>query len=492
MNASVRFLSVSLILSVIASAGLFASQDPNGGGQAVKDPPDVVARIHDYTITKDELLQRLKGAVQPSGDDDAGPREPVTAQSVLLEMVAEKAMMMEGRRLGYLNDAQIQPYLERQRQQRLGGMLRTDHMRANLSIDPAEVDKMVKSNPKLTREQAERLVTQSKGMALLEQFYKQLLEKRHLKRMTENFPRVAQIHDRLLNRPASPRREAWILLSQISNDLAQEEKNLVLATFDGGQVTALDWFRALHEIIPPRRPANLSTPEGVEQFLDRSLRIAVFVTEAESRGYHKRPDFLQQMRELEDQQLLYKAQDARTRGITEPNEQQIKAYFEKNQARFGDSPTLKLDQIWCEDLQTARRVREMLDGGADFKPTKEAHSVQKSEPYNVYPSGEGPFWEDLWKGEPNQVIGPVKGFSGEGIAWRVVKVIEKTPGKLKPYSDEIGNRVKWAIMGEQRAETLKAYRKELLEKYEYKLYADRIKDIDPLAVAEKKAVPAAG
>jgi DNA-binding transcriptional regulator YdaS (Cro superfamily) len=390
-------------------------------------------------------------------------------------------LMLEGRKLGSLSDPMILSYIERQKKQKLGTMVIMDHVRTNLTVSEAEIDQMMKNDPKLDRERASMLAQQTKGRALLEQFYKQLFAKFHFKQVRESFAKVSEVHERLMNSPAKPRREGWILNSQVRDELTKEEKGIVLATYDGGEVTLRDWFEALCEIVPPRRPSDLNTMEGVERLLDRPLRSAMVVAEAKSRGYDKNPEYVREIRDLEDQQILYSVQNNRIKDIPEPNEGQIKAFYEKNKEWFAEGPFLKVDQIWCKDLATAQEVKAKLDGGADFRSVKDAHSLQKNvEPYKIYRGGEGPFWEDLWKGEPNQVVGPVKGFYEQGVAWRVVKILEKTPAKVKPYSEELGNTVKWVILGEQRKALIDLYGKELREKYKCELYADRIQGIDPL------------
>ena len=60
--------------------------------------------------------------------------------------------------------------------------------------------------------------------------------------------------------------------------------------------------------------------------------------------------------------------------------------------------------------------------------------------------------------------------------------MEKKPGEVKEYSSDMENRVKWRMVGEQRNALLEKYGKELLGKYPYEIYADRIKDIDPLDI----------
>lgn len=489
MNAKHRWVVVILAVGfVVAAAFLLLPRPP-----ATKLPvpsagesgdPNVVARIGDYEITKDDLIRRLAMEIRPHSEEYAGPQKPVTAEAVLRKLIAEKAMMMEGRKGEYLNDPILQSYIERQRKQRLGSMVIMDYIRQNLSVSEAEIDQMMKSNPKVSREQASTLVQRAKGTSLLEQFYKQLQAKFHLKQLKENFAKASEIHERLLRKPATPRKEGWILNSQIRDELTKEEKGIVLAVYDGGEVTLRDWFEALGEIIPPRRPTDLDTPEGVGRHFDRSLRSALLVAEAKARGYDRDPKYVREIRDLEDQQLLYKVQTEKVKDVPEPNDAQIKAFFEENKDWFAEGPLLKVDQIWCKDLASARKVKEKLAVVADFRTVKLADSLEKNgEPYAIDRSSQGPFWDDLWKGEPNQVVGPVKGFYEQGLAWRVVKIVDKTAAKDRPYSDQLRDTVKYIILGERRKALLDLYEKELLQKYGHTLYADRIQGIDPLDVA---------
>jgi len=515
MNASVRIahvvitvLVLSLALSFVSLGGSPASNPPAEPAKATpgaaaanpapqsgpavepaKEPPVVVAKIGDYTVTKSDLARRLMDEIRPHSEEYTGPKEPVTANTMLLQMVAEKAMMMEGRKLGYLDDEMIHFYVQRQKQQKLGAMVVIDYVRQNLSITDADVDQMMKANPKLTRDQATQLARRNKGNAMLEQHYRRLLEKFHAKMATENYAKAAQIHDRLLLKPATPRKESWILLSQVKTELTPEEKAIPLATYDGGRFTLLDLFDALHQMSPPSRPKDLGTPEGIGRFLDRALRPSILVAEAQSRGFDKDAQFLREIRELEDRCLLDKVLTDKVLSAPEPTDEQIQAYFEKNKERFGENPTLKVDQVWCKSLSAARKAREMLDGGATFEATKSACSIQKDvQAHNIYPGGEGPFWADLWKGEPNQVVGPIKGFYGEGLAWRLVKILEKKPGQPKAYSDQVKSSVKWAVIEERRNAALDSYRKELLEKYPHEVYADKIEGINPLNIPEPNEV----
>jgi hypothetical protein len=477
-----------------AFAAATTTQAPAPDKPGVEDPnkPEtiIVARIEDYTITKPELKERVIREVPPQREYEGEPNRVVTAQSVLDEMLAEKAMMIEGRKLGYLDHKDIKPYLDRVRQRNLIGLMLEDYVRENLTITDAEVEARQKVDPNLTAEQAKARVQRVKVGPLLDRFYADLLVKHDVKKLPENFAKASEVHQRLLTQPAKPRDRGvyWITGPQIEDELTPEEKNLVLATFDTGRLTLTDWLWVINDIVPTGRPRDLNTVEGVDKFTDRALQGPVLMAEAIARGYDKNKKYLETMRAVEDNALMGKVLSDKLSHLPEPNEAEIKAYFEKHAARFGTSASIKIDQIWCKDLATAQTVKEKLAGGADFDAVKKEVSLRKDEPaHDTWPRSEGVFWNDIANAEPNTVIGPVKGFFNPRITWRIVKVLEKKPAVATAYSDSLKDRVKEAVMTERYLTTRREFEKQMLEKYPHEIYAEKIKDIDPLEVSTDDA-----
>jgi len=449
----------------------------------------VVGRIGDFTISKEDLTRRLLQELRPQEAEFYRPGEPVAAETVLRKMLAEKAASLEGRRLGYLDDEQIHTNVAQFEQQQLVRKLLETELNDKLVVEDSEIDRAMKDNPKATREQAKMVAQRTKALRLMDEYYGQVTERRKLRKMAENLPKATEIHQRLLTQPREPRGpgEYWIRNSQLSTDLSEEEKKLTLAVYEGGEFTLKDWFQMLCNIAPPRRPKDLDKPEGVGRLLDLALRAPVLAAEARSHRHDKDLKLRRDVKTLEDQRLQYKMQEEKTKHVKEPAAEQVKEHFEKDPGRFATNPVLKVDQIWCQDEEIARKVKGMLDEGADFQAVKSEHSLQKDIPlYSLSPGSEGLFWDDLWKGEPNQVLGPVMGFHGSGVKWRVVKVQEKTPAQTQAYSDQLASSVKWTLFGEQRQQALRDFEKELLEKYPHEIYHDRIEDLDPLEIALKQ------
>jgi len=479
------FLGLIITLSLCcAEKDQEAAKTPDKETTQEETEPNIVAKIGDYTITKGELEIRLMTEIHPKRHEFRSQAQTPDAKAVLMKMIAEKAMVIEARKQNLLEDETTQASLKQFNEKKLVNSLLATHLQGKITVTDSEIDEQIKSNPKLDRARAKTTLTTAKARKLLDQYYSVLCKKFHLQKLSDNFPRAAQIHQRLLFRPKKPRSVGYIRISQAKDELTPEEKNIVLATYDNGKVTLKDWFDALFEMSPPSRPRDLNTPKGVERLLDRALRIPIFVSEAKLLGLDKDETLLKQVKEYEDRILLNKIRSEKFKDIKGPiPDEQIVDYFNNNKEAFGTQNMLNIDQIWCQDLKTAQKAKAELDNSKDFEAVKKTFSLQeKSSPFDTSFSNEGIFFKDLWNGDPNEIVGPVKGFYSDGIKWRIVKILEKMPGTVTEYSVEMKRRIETKMLDKQRNVTMKKYRKDLLEKYSYEIYADKIRDINPLDI----------
>lgn len=479
------FLGLIIILSLCCTQKDQEAAKTSDKGTTQKDTePNVVAIIGDYTITKGELEKKLMMEIRPNPYEPKSETEIPNANTVLMKMIAEKAMVIEARKQNLHKDETIQAVLKKFKEKNLVNLLLTNHLQGKINITDSEIDEKMKSDPKLDRERAKAMLAREKGGELVGQYYNELYKKLNVQKKNDNFYKTVQIHQRLLLNPKEPRKAVFIRISQVKNELTPEEKNIVLATFDKGKITLKDWFDALCELSPPSRPRDLHTPQGVEQLLERALRMPIFVAEAKSYGFDKDQNLLKQVRDYEDNMLLNKARREKIKDIKGPiPDEQIVDYFNKNKELFGTQDTLNIDQIWCQDIKTAQKAKAELDNSKDFEAVKQSYSLEKkSSPFDTSLGSERMFFKDLWNGEPNEVMGPIKGFHRDGIKWRIVKILEKKPATVTEYSADNKRRIEAKMMEEQRYTTLEKYRKDLLEKYSYEIYADKIRDIDPLDI----------
>jgi len=476
--------AVCVVCAAVAPAfGAAAEKAVNPAVSAGTGPSTVVARIGPYTITAEELEKQWLMDLRPYDydyyDEDAPPPD---AMSTLVKMVGKKAMVLDARAKGMLENERIAGTAKKNRQRQLANLLYRTYMEGKVSSTESEIEAKMKSDPKLDKARAKQMVERDKAGNLWSRHYQQINVKRNVKILKENFSKVSQAHQRLLHRPEFPRRQTWILNSQIKDELTPVEKQTVLATFDKGKITLEDWFDALCNIAPPSRPKTASQ-SVVEQFLTRALQLPLLVVEAESLGLHKNPELLKKVRDYEDVLLLGQAESAIYKDVNEPTKEQMVAYFNENKEKFASSRSIKIDPIWCNTLAEAGKVRAELDGGKDFEQAKQEHSLEKKlKAFTIQPGSETIFWDKLWAADPNTIVGPVKGFYRQGVKWRVVKILEKKPAEPKEYDEKMLPQIKERMMSKERNDLLAACRKELLGKYTHHIYADKVKDIDVLDI----------
>jgi hypothetical protein len=386
--------------------------------RAAADPSTVVATIGPYTITREELEKRFMMELRPQDYDYYNePAEPATVKGTLEEMLAEKAMIIEARNQGGLEDERTRGLVKKQRDRRLANLLAKTYLEDKVAASESEIAAKMKADPKLDKVRAKAMVERDKARPLWDQYYLQINKRLNVKILTENYSAVTQAHHRLLYRPTKARSVGFIRNSQIKEDLTPEEKKTVLATHDKGQITLEDWFVALCDIVPPRRPRNMKDPKEIEKLLRSALQMPLLVVEAESLGLDKDKELLKQVRDYEDRLLLNNARSEVYKDVNEPSAEEITAYFNNNKDKFATSESLKIDLIWCDDLAKARKARAELDEGKDFEQVKQEHSLEKQlKPYTTREGSEGLFWKDLEAGDPNEIVGPVKGFHRDGVS----------------------------------------------------------------------------
>ncbi|MGB2864713.1 MAG: hypothetical protein WBC05_15405 [Sedimentisphaerales bacterium] len=487
-KSAVSFFWLLATICYLCPTEAFASAAQQSNSQSVVNPAAkesiVVARIAYYTIIREELEKRLMTELHPYDYDNYDENAvPVDAKTVLMKMVAEKAMIIEARAQGYLENEAISTSVTRFSERKLVNLLLQRHVEGKINVTEDEITRRMQADPKLDKARAKAMIERAKTNMMLDQYYSEIYSKSGVKKLSDNLPRVIQIHERLLRNPKQSRNVGFIRTSQVKDELTPAEKNIVLAQYNSGKITLKDWFEALCDIVPPRRPRDLNTPKGVDQLLVRALRMPLLVSEAKALRLDRDKDLLKQVRDYEDRSLLSEAMTAKRKELKVPTTEQIIAYFGRNREAFGTSKSLKIDLIWCQDIKTAKQARAALDSGEDFEAVRQQYSLEKQgKPFTTHPGSEGLFWKDLWAGNPNQIIGPVKGFYQQGISWRIVKILEKAPGKEKPYSSNMEGQIKSRIMSEQNKALIALYGKELLKKYPHQIYTDKIKDIDPLNI----------
>ena len=110
--------------------------------------PNVVAKIGDYTIIKEELEIRLMREIRPSPYEPRSETETPDAKTVLMKMIAEKAMVIEARKQNLQKDEIILAAIKRFMDKKLANLLLGNNLQGKMNITDSEIDEKSKSDPK--------------------------------------------------------------------------------------------------------------------------------------------------------------------------------------------------------------------------------------------------------------------------------------------------------------------------------------------------------
>jgi peptidyl-prolyl cis-trans isomerase C len=450
------------------------------------EQPKIVAEVDDYVITADQLAEiTLLQALPNEFDEEEGysrQNKPVGVRQVLLGMIADKIMIIRARQQNILRDDEETRFLmDRYEHERIIELLVDTYLEGKINVTESEIDDLVKANPRFkNRDHAKRALEGEKAGILMNELYEELYEQLDVHTVGKNMVKAAKIYKRLLNESRKYGGRNYVRIRQIREDLTTNEKNMPLVVFDGGKVTLEYWFYAVTDLSPPTRPPDLDTELGVSRFLDTILGKPLFIAEAKRLGLDKDEDYIKQIREREDIYLLNTIKRRKTKHLLRnPSEQQILEYFNSHRRQYSEPDTMKIEQIWCPDLETAWKARLELDDGADFDSVGGKYAIDKKKhSREVYPGGEGMFFDELWKAETGETTGPIRGFYRRGVKWRIVKILERYEGKPAKYSEKLKKHIHNDMWFSKKEEVLDKYKKECLAKYPFKIYSENI--IDPL------------
>ena len=105
-----------------------------------------------------------------------------------------------------------------------------------------------------------------------------------------------------------------------------------------------------------------------------------------------------------------------------------------------------MPKAWIQDRKRDyyyKKAKAEIDDGQDFEAVKQQYALNKKmKAFTTRPYNEGLFWDELWAAEPNDVLGPIKGYDGRDIKWRIVQILEKKPGEIKEYSEQMNDNIK--------------------------------------------------
>lgn len=450
----------------------------------ITDANQAIAEIGDLKITGQDLNKEIISSMTPNPRHFRPDAQDVEAQVELMKLLGDRALVLDARQQGLLNEGSAPKRIKRFRQDKLVEALAFTIVPSLPEVTDDEVAAYLEKNRKGTPERAKAQLANRKRAQIMDEFYQGMAKTRNFKVFPRACATGAEIYERLLNKPGKSKTQFWVQNNQFDEEVTSEQKRSVLAEWDGGQFTLADYFETLSRVSPPSRPKNLITAKGFEAFLARMIRKPVLETEALSRRLDQRPDMIQTMRSYEDQVLMSMIRSRVTKEIAEPNEGELRGYYNLTIGQEDLMTRIKVDMIWCETREVAQKALADLKAGTDFNDVQGTCTLaKKNRAQQVTPQSMGIFWQALQGSKVGEVVGPLPGQYQRQFAWRLMRVkeIEK---RDYPTFEQVKTHLEGEIHEARMDQKLDQMRSELLAKIPYKILTAKPEVFDPRYVEE--------
>ncbi len=153
------------------------------------------------------------------------------------------------------------------------------------------------------------------------------------------------------------------------SQLDRNERELVLATWAGGQVTLIEYLLKMREDIPMEMRPDFDNHAGLEAILFELMKQDILVYEAVQEGLEKSDAFNERLTQFKEFTMADIFRNDSLMQPGEPTEQELREYYEENKEEFATPPKIHVYEIQVSDELVARRLARQLTSLSQFKKT---------------------------------------------------------------------------------------------------------------------------
>jgi len=254
--------------------------------------------------------------------------------------------------------------------------------------------------------------------------------------------------------------------------LDRNEKELVLATWDGGQMTVMDYLTLANRNVPRDIRPDFDNYDSLAAIIFRLKLSDIMVVEAHREGIDNDPEFLRKLKLFKE---LAMAEIMRDDSIPMPpplDEAMVRQYYDENAEEFTVPAKVHIHEILISDELKARKLKRELNSLEEFK--KAASKLTERVGKRIG-GGDLGYIQEKWFPEvfPEAWKTPVGGIGGPILTngkYTLFYVVDKIEKQLKDY------------LGVKREIVQKLVNKQKEEAFE--MWVEQRKKTTPIAVYE--------
>ena len=240
----------------------------------------------------------------------------------------------------------------------------------------------------------------------------------------------------------------------------------ILAVVAGENITNAD-LDAFLQGVPKEQKMYAADPQFRDQFLDQMIAFRCFSKYGEDMGLEESDEFKQIMANMRKEVLAQLAIQDTIKAGAVISQEEAKAYYEANKARFERGATVHAKHILVAEEADCLAILESINKGEKtFEDAAKASSTCPSSAQggDLGEFGRGQmvkeFEEAAFAAEVGAVVGPVQTQFG----YHLIKVEGKTEAGVMAF-EEVAGQIFGALMNQKQNEAYNAKYNELKEKY---------------------------
>jgi parvulin-like peptidyl-prolyl isomerase len=300
------------------------------------------------------------------------------------------------------------------------------------------VIKVIEKQPNETRGTFEEAKTQIRNQILEQK--KQRLTEVYVKSIRTKYNiRVDSVTCNYLLKKRENLYPPQLLSSLPKNDfddkqLDRNEKEMVIATWDGGQMTLLDYLMRIHQI-PEQYKPNLDQYDAIAETIFNLKMQEILAFEANKAGLESDAGFQRKLKLFKEMAMADVMRNDSIKPAQQPDDASARTYYDAHPDEFSNPARIRLFEIQLSDELLAAKLAKQLKSLNDFK-AKAADLTERPSMRSV--SGElgyidRKFSPELFDAAWDKAVGTVGGPVAAGGKYSVYYVVDKLQPELKDF-----------------------------------------------------------
>lgn len=243
-----------------------------------------------------------------------------------------------------------------------------------------------------------------------------------------------------------------------TEQLDRNERELVLATWNGGQITLMEYLTDIRPLALSRRP-DLDDTDSLQSIIFSLKLNDILILEATGLGLEADPEFKRKMKLYKELNMAEIMQNDSLPTPPVPDEAAIRAHYEDNIETYSDLAEIQVFEILLSDEMMANNLAKEIKTLEEFR---EKAMDLTERPAKRATSGDLGYIQRRWFPEIFDAADkmPVGGIGGPVITsdnkYSVFWVTDKIPSSPKAYLDVKGEIAR-KLASKQKAEALRLW-----------------------------------